>query len=247
MVEAWQKYVGLYGKISCLGIMHCMRILLVEDDPIIAQGLSVLLRANGYVVDHETSVAGAIVRVDVETYDCLIIDRGLPDGDGTEVITVARKKSDSTPILCLTAKHQPAAIVEGLDAGADDYLSKPFLPDVLLARLRALIRRKDRPISSSIIRVGDLVVNTNTRVVTCARNAIDLAPKEFQLLEYFLMHRGQALDRQEILDHVWGEETDMFSNTVDVHVRYLRKKIDLPNHPSFITTIRGKGYMICEE
>lgn len=224
-----------------------MRILLVEDDQIIAEGICVLLRTNGYVVDHESNVADALLRIDVESYDCLIVDRGLPDGDGTHVVVAARKKSSNASILCLTAKHQPAAIVEGLDAGADDYLSKPFLPDVLLARLRALIRRKDRPVSSSTIQVGDLLVNTNTHVVTRLGESIELAPKEFQLLEYLLVHRGQAIDRQALLDHVWGEEADMFSNTVDVHIRYLRKKLDIPNHPSIIGTIRGKGYMICDE
>lgn len=225
----------------------CMRILLVEDDDIIAEGLCVLFRTNGYVVDHESTIAGAKIRLDIESYDCLVIDRGLPDGDGAEVVIAARKMFDNVSILCLTAKNKPNAIIEGLDVGADEYLSKPFLPDVLLAHVRSLIRRKERPVLSPVITLGEIQVNTNTHVVTRRESSINLSPKEFHLLEYLLIHRGEAIERQTLLEHVWGEETDMFSNTVDVHIRYLRKKLDCDHEPSVIVTVRGKGYMICSD
>lgn len=222
-----------------------MRILLVEDDQIIADGLMALLRTDGYVVDHESTIAKSLERIEIESYDCLILDRGLPDGDGTQIVDKVRKESIGVPILMLTAKYQPHDVIDGLDAGADDYLSKPFLPQVLLARVRSLVRRKDRPVTQSVICVGDICVNTNSHTVTRRGELMDLSPKEYQLFAYLIDHIGVAMDRQTILEHVWGEDIDMFSNTVDVHVRYIREKLDKAGVKSIITTVRGKGYMIC--
>lgn len=222
-----------------------MRILLVEDDQDISESVSLLLKDHGYVVDIASSIAGAEEVLFVESYDCLIVDRGLPDGDGATLATIVRKHNSSVAILLLTAKSTAQDVVGGLDLGADDYLAKPFLPDVLLARIRSLLRRADRPGGSPFLTIGSITINTNSGKVTRNGTPIHVSPKESQLLTYLVIHKGKAIDRQELLDHVWGEDTDRFSNTVDVHIRYLRKKIDTPGTSSIIETVKGKGYMVC--
>lgn len=221
-----------------------MRVLLVEDDDVIAEGVSGLLRSDGYTVDREGSIAEATYRLDVESYDGVLLDRGLPDGDGLRLVSHIRKSQPDMPILVLTSMGQANETVSGLDSGADDYLSKPFLPDILLARLRALFRRKERPVEQPVIAVGGLSVDTNTQRVSWNGNPVPLSPREYQLLLYLVRHRGEAVDRQTLLDHVWGDTTDVFSNTVDVHIRYLRRKL---HGGSLIVTVRGKGYMVCAD
>lgn len=222
-----------------------MRILLVEDDISIAQSLRTLLKNHGYVVDVEHTIENAQVRIDVESYDCMVFDRGLPDGDGITLVSYTREKSSGVPILLLTAKSTSHDVIGGLDVGADDYIAKPFLPEELLARIRALVRRIDRPGGSPFLTVGDITIDTNAVRVTRNDAPIALSPREFQLLSFLFIHKGEAIDRQTLLDHVWGEGTDMFSNTVDVHIRYLRKKLDKPGKKSIIDTVKGKGYMVC--
>jgi DNA-binding response OmpR family regulator len=146
----------------------------------------------------------------------------------------------------LTAKVQVENIVSGLESGADDYLTKPFSMDVLLARIKVLIRRVNTKPLAPIIKMGDMALDTNKRTVMRGKEYIELAPKEYVLLEYLIMHKCKAIDRMEIMEHVWGETIDEFSNTVDVHIRYLRKKIDEPYGTNLIKTIKNKGYMICE-
>lgn len=219
----------------------------MEDDQGISESVKILLKSQGYVVDTAGSIAQAEELFFVESYDCLIVDRGLPDGDGASLVTSIRTHNSSVPLLLLTAKSTAQDVVHGLDLGADDYLAKPFLPDVLMARIRSLLRRSDRPGGSPYISVKTITIDTNSGKVTKNGVPISLSPKELQLLTYLILHKGKAVDRQEILDHVWGEDTDRFSNTVDVHVRYLRKKIDTQGASSIIETVKGKGYMIWGE
>lgn len=224
-----------------------MRILLVEDDRSIADSVKLLLKGHGYAVNVAGSMTQAEELFFTESYDCLIVDRGLPDGDGATLATVVRRRNSSVPILLLTAKSTAQDIVSGLDLGADDYLAKPFLPDVLMARIRSLLRRVDRPGGSPYFSAGTVTIDTNTCKVTRKGVPVSLSPKEFQLFTYLVIHKGKAVDRQELLDHVWGEDTDRFSNTVDVHIRYVRKKLDVPGKSSVIQTVKGKGYMVCGE
>jgi len=223
-----------------------MRILVVEDDIQIAQNLKKILETQLYVVDLEKTGEGAIFQAETQEYDLIILDWMLPDLDGIQVCKDIRKKSIQTPILMLTAKVQVENIVSGLESGADDYLTKPFSMDVLLARIKVLIRRVNTKPLAPIIKMGDIALDTNKRTVMKAKEYIELAPKEYVLLEYLIMHKCKAIDRMEIMEHVWGETIDEFSNTVDVHIRYLRKKIDEPYGTNLIKTIKNKGYMICE-
>lgn len=223
-----------------------MRILVVEDDTQIAQNLKKILETQLYVVDLEKTGEGALFQAETQEYDLIILDWMLPDLDGIHVCKDIRKKSIQTPILMLTAKVQVDNIVSGLESGADDYLTKPFSMDVLLARIKVLIRRVNTKPLAPIIKMGSISLDTNKRTVMRGKEYIELAPKEYVLLEYLIMHKCKAIDRMEIMEHVWGETIDEFSNTVDVHIRYLRKKIDEPYGTNLIKTIKNKGYMICE-
>lgn len=221
-----------------------MRILLVEDDEIIAESVAELLRKQGYSVDCSGSLEDGGLKVFEEPYDCIVLDRGLPDGDGISLIPTVREHLPDASILVLTARNRSEDVITGLDSGADDYLGKPFLPRELLARVRALLRRGSRRGNPSRVTVGEIAVDTSTQTVTKAGRVINVSPREYALLEYLLIHRGEAQDRQSLLEHVWGEGADMFSNTVDVHIRYLRKKLDSPGQVSLIKTVKGKGYRI---
>jgi DNA-binding response OmpR family regulator len=223
-----------------------MRILVVEDDLQIAVNLKKILTAHLYIVDLEKTGEGALFHAETQAYDLIILDWMLPDIEGIEVCKSLRKKTIQTPILMLTAKVQVDNIVDGLESGADDYLTKPFSMDVLLARIKVLIRRVNSNPLTPIITMGNLSLDTNKRIVMIGKKQIELAPKEYVLLEYLVMHKCKAIDRMELMEHVWGETIDEFSNTVDVHIRYLRKKIDEPFNTNLIKTVKNKGYMICE-
>jgi len=217
-----------------------MKILIVEDDAKIGSNLKILLERQTYVVSIVVSLNEAIDKVLGDEYDLVICDRRLPDGDGMDVVKMLRSNGYSIPTLMLTAKNTMQDVVEGLDAGADDYLSKPFDSTVLLARVRALLRRRKKIISKPIVEIGDVTIDSNSRVVKLKNMIVTLSPKEYGVLEYLLANRGQIMERVSILTHVWNEEVDLFSNTVDVHVRYLRKKLG----NKIIETVRGKGYVI---
>jgi DNA-binding response OmpR family regulator len=223
-----------------------MRILIVEDDLQIAENLKKLLESHHYIVDGERTGEGAIAQIEIQNYDLIILDWMLPDISGIQVCKEMRKKVNTTPILMLTAKTQVENIVTGLESGADDYLTKPFSIEVLLARIKVLIRRTNNNPLLPIITLGKLSIDTNRRTVMKGTEYIELAPKEYVLLEYLVTHKCKSIDRMEIMEHVWGETIDEFSNTVDVHIRYLRKKIDEPYGTNLIKTIKNKGYMICE-
>ena len=223
-----------------------MRILIVEDDLQIGRNLKKILESHLYIIDWEKTGEGCLFQAETQDYDLIILDWMLPDLDGIQVCNMLRKKAVQAPILMLTAKAQVENIVTGLESGIDDYLTKPFSMDVLLARIKVLIRRKINSPLAPIIKLGSLSLDTNKRVVMKDDDLIDLAPKEYVLLEYLVMHKCKAIDRMELMEHVWGETIDQFSNTVDVHIRYLRKKIDEPYQTNLIKTIKNKGYMICE-
>jgi len=224
-----------------------MRILLVEDDPVISKNIQLFLNKRGFSIDHTQTINNANQKLSDEEYDCLILDRGLPDGDGIKLIKTLREDKIDLPILILTAKNQDNDIVEGLNYGADDYLSKPFDMNVLAARLKALIRRKDKIPQNPILKISNLVLDTNTAYVTRANKAISLSPREYALLEYLMVHKNFILDRLTLMSHVWDETLDIFSNTVDVHIKYLRSKIDQGFKKKLIKTVRGRGYMISDK
>ena len=180
-------------------------------------------------------------------YDLVIIDRGLPDGDGVVLVRRLRGEDNAVLILLLTARGQAEDVVEGLNAGADDYLIKPFRFSELDARIRALLRRVTPSPVQPVIVLADLTIDTNSRTVRRRNTSIPLAPKEYALLEYLARNKGVAMERMNILEHVWNEHTDEFSQTVDVHIRYLRKKIDDTYKKKLIRTVKGKGYMRSEE
>jgi two-component system OmpR family response regulator len=223
-----------------------MRVLLVEDDPRLAGLLQRGLRGEGYAVDISGTVDEGRWLARENPYDALIFDVMLPDGDGFGLCRELRQAGNWTPVLMLTARDAVADRVQGLDAGADDYLVKPHSFDELAARVRALIRRgaRERP---AILSVGSLRLDPASRLVTAAGRQLELTPKEFALLELFMRHPGEVLTRREILDHVWDWAYDGTSNVVDVYVRYLRQKLGdgVPGQPA-IEAVRGVGYSLRE-
>jgi len=220
-----------------------MKILVVEDDVSIADNLRIILNREGYIVDIAANVEDGVSKVLGDEYDLLICDRRLGDGDGIEVVKIARSNEMQVPALFLSAKNKNEDIVQGLDAGGDDYLPKPFDAKILLARVRALLRRRKKTVGIPKLVIGNIAIDLNTREIKVNDEIAMLSPKEYALLEYLLHNRGHILDRMQILTHVWGDEVDLFSNTVDVHIRYLRQKLG----DKLIQTVRGKGYVIWDK
>ena len=218
-----------------------MRILIVEDDPAIARFLERGLAAHGHrSVNVDNGQDGVMMATD-ESVDFVLLDIMLPGMDGQEVLKRIRARRPGLPILMLTARDELRDKVSALDSGADDYLTKPFDLDELLARMRALVRRADQP-QASRIELGDLKMDLRSHRVWRKDKLVDLSSREFALLEYFARHRGQVLSRQQILSGVWDYAFDPGSNIVDVYVRYLRNKLDRPGERSLIKTVRGAGY-----
>lgn len=220
-----------------------MRILVVEDDVRMADLLRRGLRAEAYSVDVAATGADAVWLGVENPYDAAILDVMLGDLDGFEVCRQLRAADRWMPVLMLTARDDVDDRVAGLDAGADDYLTKPFSFAELLARVRALIRRgvAERPV---VLQVGDISLDPAARTVVRAGRQIDLTPREYALLEYFMRHAGEVLSRTELIDHVWDFAYDGGSNVVDVYVRYLRQKMDAPFRVRMLETVRGAGYRL---
>lgn len=218
-----------------------MLILGIEDDPAILRLLKRGLDAHGYdfaaAEDGESGAARALE----EDVQLVLLDISLPGIDGHEALGRIRRERPELPVLMLTARDDLGNKVDALDAGADDYLTKPFALEELLARVRALTRRA-RESGPTRIQAGTLTIDFQARKVWRAEKRIDLSVKEFALLEYMAANAGQVLSRQQILSEVWGYSFDPGSNSVDVYVRYLRRKLDNPNEPSLISTVRGAGY-----
>ncbi len=217
-----------------------MRLLLVEDDPKLSRAVSRGLRAEGYAVDVAMDGDAALLQANVWEYDAVILDRMLPLRDGIEVCRALRERGSQVPILMLTARGQVDDRISGLDAGADDYLPKPFDFGELVARVRALVRRgpTDRP---ARLEVGGLVVDPATREVLRDGSPIDLTTREFAVLEYLCRHPGQVISRGTLLDHVWDANYEGSTNIVDVYVGHLRRKLGAPE---LIRTVRGVGFVL---
>jgi DNA-binding response OmpR family regulator len=218
-----------------------MQVLIVEDDPAIVRFLERGLAAHGHrAISADNGEDGVRLAVD-ESVDLVLLDIMLPQLDGHRVLERIRLRRPELPVLMLTARDDLQNKVNALDAGADDYLTKPFDLEELLARIRALTRRADQP-RASRIEAGDLKVDLRSRRVWRGDRIVDLSSREFALLEYFMSHPGQVLSRQQILSAIWDFAFDPGSNVVDVYVSYLRNKIDRPGEQSLIQTVRGAGY-----
>src|SRR4051795_9707974 len=220
-----------------------MRLLLVEDDEKLARAVARGLRHEGYAVDVSGNGDAALLQAAVWDYDAIVLDVMLPQQDGLAVCAALRERGCWAPVLMVTARDQVPDRVRGLDAGADDYLGKPFAFDELLARLRALLRRApaERP---ARLEAGDLVVDPATRTVTRAGTPVALTAREFAVLEYLARHQGEAVTRTHLLAHVWDENYVGATNVVDVYVGYLRKKLERPFDRPLIRTLRGVGWTL---
>jgi two-component system, OmpR family, copper resistance phosphate regulon response regulator CusR len=223
-----------------------MRVLIVEDDPDLADFLARALREAAWAADLVRTGAAATAALAVTDYDLAILDLGLPDSDGAEVCRRYRGGGGRTPILMLTARDGLGDRVGGLDAGADDYLTKPFAVEELLARLRALARRP-RAGADVLLRFADLTLDPATRQAGRGPRQIRLTTREYALLEYLLRHPNRVLSRQRLLDHVWDDNFDPVANAVDVLVGRVRRKLDPDGTAPLIHTCRGVGYMLAAE
>lgn len=223
-----------------------MRILLVEDEPAIAKFVRQGLREAGYAVDVAEDGLVGLDYAQAVAYDVLVIDIMLPVLDGLALMRTLRRQGNKTPTLMLTARDTVADRVDGLDAGADDYLVKPFAFSELLARVRALLRRPPLQ-GGTVLQVGDLAMDTATREVRRGGCLVELTPRECAVLEYLMRHPGQILTRTQIGEHVWDLDFYNESNVVDVYIGYLRRKLDQRDSMSLIQTVRGVGYRISAE
>jgi two-component system copper resistance phosphate regulon response regulator CusR len=220
-----------------------MRILVVEDEPKVASFIRRALEEESYAVDAVGNGNDGLDLAQSGSYDLVILDLMLPGLPGLEVLKRIRAARLKMPVLILTARSQVDQKVHGLDAGADDYLTKPFSIDELLARVRALLRRgMGEP--TGLLQVDDLVLNPATREVTRAGQRIELTSKEYALLEYLMRNTGRVLTRPMIAEHVWNLDFDTFTNVIDVYVNYLRNKIDRGRERKLIHTVRGSGYVL---
>ena len=220
-----------------------MRILVADDDRRLCGIVKRGLLEESYAIDVAYDGEEAEYCGEVNSYDLIILDIMMPKKDGIEVCQELRTKKINTPILMLTAKDAVEDRIRGLDAGADDYLVKPFAFNELLARVRALLRREGMS-KSPKLEVGDLVLNTLTREVWRGQNTIELTTKEYVILEYFMRHPNIVVTRTMLEEHVWDYDFDSLSNLVDVYIRRLRRKIDVEGENSIIQTVRGAGYRL---
>ena len=222
-----------------------MRLLIVEDEVKIARALSKVFTSEGYAVDIEHDSTAGYAMASTEPYDGLIIDRMLPGeyDDGVAMLQALRKAGISTQALLLTALGETEQKTEGLDAGADDYVTKPFAVDALLARVRALLRRPQQQ-QSNILKAKSIKLDTINRTASLRNKPLELTVKEFALLEYLMRSAGRVVSKEQIIAHVWNFDADILPNTVEVYIKYLRNKIDKAGGPSIIKTVRGVGYTI---
>ncbi|MEG1085952.1 MAG: response regulator transcription factor [Anaerovoracaceae bacterium] len=220
-----------------------MRVLIVEDEGKLNELITKRLKLENYTVDSCMDGNDALDFIKCAEYDAIVLDIMLPGIDGLQVLKQLRGKKDTTPVLLLTARDSIENKVEGLDAGADDYLVKPFAFDELLARIRVMMRKKSNSVSN-VFKLSDLTVDCDSRTVTRGKILISLASKEFAILEYMIRNSGTVLSREKISNHIWNYDYQGGSNVVDVYIRYLRKKIDEDFTPKLIQTVRGAGYVL---
>jgi DNA-binding response OmpR family regulator len=224
-----------------------VRILVVEDEQKVANALREGLQGETYDVVIERTGEGAFFRITTESFDAILLDLTLPGRDGLEILRAVRERGIKTPVLVLTARDTLQDRVTGLDSGADDYLIKPFAFAELIARIRALVRRR-RVAETPSLAAGDLEVNLITRKVLRGGRAVDVTVREFELLEYLLRHQGQVVSRETLARDVWKEtaRTTPLDNVIDVHIARLRRKVDTDLGPKLIHTVRGVGFMLRE-
>ena len=220
-----------------------MRLLVIEDERKIARVITESLKREKYAVDAAYDGEEGFNLADSQPYDLLIVDRMLPGLEGAEIVKKLRENGKNMPILFLTALSTTEDKTLGLDIGADDYLTKPFAIDELLARVRALLRRP--PIQQpDILKIDDLKIDKQQQAVTRAGKIIDLTSKEYALLEYLMQHPNQILSKETLIDHVWDFDADILPNNVEAYIKNLRQKIDKPFKKQLIKTVRGFGYRI---
>lgn len=224
-----------------------MRLLYAEDEDALRNLTGKRLTQDGYSVDLCADGEAALDCLAVTDYDAVILDILMPKASGLEVLSHLRRAGKTTPVLLLTAKSAVEDRVSGLDAGADDYLVKPFSYEELLARIRVMLRRQAVEAPTNELRLADLILNRNTRQVTRGGCAIALTAKEYAVLEYLMHNKGIVLTREKIEQHIWNYDYEGASNVVDVYIRCLRKKIDTAGRPKLIHTVRGVGYVMKED
>lgn len=223
-----------------------MKLLLVEDERRIAQNIKKGLEQDGYAVDIAYDGTEGYASASADEYDVIISDVMMPEMDGMEMCRRLRADGNKTPLLLLTAKDSERDIVNGLDVGADDYLAKPFSFNVLLARIRALMRRPQQSIGERLV-VGDLEMDLIDKRVTRAGTPLKLSVKEFSILEYLMRNPDRVLSKNNIISHVWDFDADILPNNVEVFINLLRGKVDKPFGRPLIHTVRGFGYKVSEE
>ncbi|MCC6502524.1 MAG: response regulator transcription factor [Deltaproteobacteria bacterium] len=223
-----------------------MRILIVEDEKDLAAIIRQGLEEEGYIVDVAHDGEEGLYMAESYPIDVMVLDVMLPLMDGLTVLSNLRKKGVQTPVILLTARDALIDKIKGLDTGADDYLTKPFVFEELLARIRSLIRRKTT-VKEAVIRIADLEIDTASHQVKRAGKPIALSAKEYSLLEFLAYRKGEVVSRTDIIEHIYNEDADMDSNVVDVYINYLRNKIDKEFSGKLIHTVRGAGYILKEE
>lgn len=222
------------------------RILAIEDDETTAREIMDELSSHGFEVDWASDGRAGLERALSGNYDLITLDRMLPSMDGLTVVSTLREKHVDTPVLMISALSDVDERVDGLRAGGDDYLVKPFASEEMAARVEVLLRRHSRPERQTVLRVADLELDLVERRATRGATVLDLMPTEFRLLEYMMRNSGQTLTRTMLFESVWGYHFDPGTNIIDVHIGRLRRKVDMPGMSPLIHTIRGAGYMLSE-
>ncbi len=220
-----------------------MRALIIEDDCYIAEALKSALMSENLVVEIAPDGESGAFSATTNDYDIILLDTMLPKKNGREVCRTIRMAGKKTPILSISAKADPVTKVELLEAGVDDYIGKPFVLREVIARVRALLRRP-HALLGEILTIGDLTMDTRSRTITRGKTSIHLTRKEFALLEYLLRNQGSVVSRGLLLEHVWDEMTDPFSNTIEAHIMSVRRKLRLKKSPPLIHTVPGLGYKL---
>lgn len=221
-----------------------MKILLVEDERQLAEALMEILKKNKYMVDGVYNGEDGLDYALTDIYDVIILDIMLPKLNGLEILKKIRAKNISTPVILLTAKGEVSDKVKGLDCGADDYLAKPFSTDELLARLRALTRRKGEVIKDDTLSFEDLSLNLSTYILQGKKNSIRLSLKEMEILRYFLLRPKMVVNKEDMIVKIWGYESEVENNNIEVYISFLRKKFQYIGTKAKISTIRGVGYKL---
>lgn len=223
-----------------------MKLLLVEDEKQLSEALTQILKKNKYLVDAVFNGEDGLDYALTDIYDVIILDIMIPKLNGLEVLKKIREENISTPVILLTAKGQVSDKVRGLDLGADDYLAKPFEPDELLARLRALCRRKGEIINDNILSFLDFSLNLSTYILESKSSNVRLALKEIEILKYFLLRPKKVVNKEELITKVWGFESEAENNNIEVYISFIRRKLQYVGSRAKISTIRGVGYKLEE-